>query len=389
MMSIMGNKRTGLSVLRTVWLILFMGAGICLSQGRTRHEVKIPDIPGYTTLKCDFHMHTVFSDGNVWPSVRSEEAWREGLDAFSITDHLEYQPHKNDVRTDHNRSYVLAKPSADAFGLLIIRGAEITRNMPPGHLNAIFLSDAGLLDREEFFDAVKGAIDQDGFVIWNHPGWTGQQPDGVSRWYEEHSRLLEKGWLHGIEVVNGSSYYPEVHRWCLEKKLTLIGTSDVHDPIHFGYHFSAGKHRPMTLAFVEEISEDGLRDALFARRTAVYWKDVLIGEEKFIKPIFERSVEILNPSVHVTGNGRAGIRIRNTSQVPFKLVAEKVSEGVTGPDKITLHPDATVILGIRIKAGNTDPDGDIRLGYRVDNLWTTPEERLSVEFSVRVQTDKD
>ena len=33
-------------------------------------------------------MHTVFSDGVVWPSVRVEEAWREGLDA-----HRHYRSH--------------------------------------------------------------------------------------------------------------------------------------------------------------------------------------------------------------------------------------------------------------------------------------------------------
>ena len=44
-------------------------------QIRVRTEPKIPDIPGYVTLKCDFHMHTVFSDGNVWPPIRTEEAW--------------------------------------------------------------------------------------------------------------------------------------------------------------------------------------------------------------------------------------------------------------------------------------------------------------------------
>ena len=56
---------------------------------RARTPVNIPDIPGYVTLKCDFHIHTVFSDGLVWPTVRTEEAWRQGLDAIAITDHNE------------------------------------------------------------------------------------------------------------------------------------------------------------------------------------------------------------------------------------------------------------------------------------------------------------
>lgn len=59
-----------------------------LSQTVCRNEIRIPNILGYITLKCDFHMHTVFSDGKVWPTVRVDEAWREGLDAIALTDHI-------------------------------------------------------------------------------------------------------------------------------------------------------------------------------------------------------------------------------------------------------------------------------------------------------------
>lgn len=76
-------------------------------QAQRRNEIQVPDLDGYTTLKCDFHMHTVFSDGLVWPTVRVDEAYREGLDAISLTEHIEYRPHKKDVVADHNRSFDL------------------------------------------------------------------------------------------------------------------------------------------------------------------------------------------------------------------------------------------------------------------------------------------
>ena len=57
-------------------------------QAQRRNEIQVPDLDGYTTLKCDFHMHTVFSDGLVWPTVRVDEAYREGLDAISLTEHI-------------------------------------------------------------------------------------------------------------------------------------------------------------------------------------------------------------------------------------------------------------------------------------------------------------
>jgi len=66
--------------------LLLLSIGTIVSG--QRKIVNLPDIPGYVTLKCDFHMHTVFSDGDVWPTVRVDEALRDGLDAIAITDHL-------------------------------------------------------------------------------------------------------------------------------------------------------------------------------------------------------------------------------------------------------------------------------------------------------------
>ena len=50
------------------------------SAAGARQEILIPNIEGYLTLKGDFHIHTVFSDGEVWPSFRVEEALRTGLE---------------------------------------------------------------------------------------------------------------------------------------------------------------------------------------------------------------------------------------------------------------------------------------------------------------------
>ena len=64
-------------------------------------------------------MHSVFSDGLVWPTVRVDEAYREGLDAISLTEHIEYRPHKKDIIADHNRSYELSQKQAKKLGILL------------------------------------------------------------------------------------------------------------------------------------------------------------------------------------------------------------------------------------------------------------------------------
>ena len=104
------------------------------SEIRVRRSVKIPDIPGYRTLKCDFHIHTVFSDGAVWPSVRSEEAWREGLDAIAITEHIESQPHAADLPTLPDGAF-LTVAEADDTPLLRWHG-RLWRWSPEGYADA-------------------------------------------------------------------------------------------------------------------------------------------------------------------------------------------------------------------------------------------------------------
>ncbi|MCX5771083.1 MAG: hypothetical protein NTZ09_12550 [Candidatus Hydrogenedentes bacterium] len=83
-----------------------------LDRALCRKQVNVPDIGEFKTLKCDFHIHTVFSDGVVWPDVRVIEAWRDGLDAMAITDHIEKHPRKPNITGDDNSSYDIAVPGA-------------------------------------------------------------------------------------------------------------------------------------------------------------------------------------------------------------------------------------------------------------------------------------
>lgn len=335
-------------------------------------------------------MHTVFSDGEVWPTVRVEEAWRNGLDVFSITDHVEqeYHSYRDDIRIDLTRSFELARARAEALGLTIIRGAEITRDMPPGHFSAIFLQDVNPLQTGEWRDAVKAAYDQGAFIFWNHPGWIGQQPDGIAKWYDEHTELLEKGWLHGIEVVNQKAYYPEAQQWCLEHKLTMLGNSDAHQPIAMLYDSSSDTHRPITLVFADNNSEESVQAALLARRTAVYWNNMLFGEDTYLKPIFERSIRILHPEITITGKDLVYVQIMNDSDISFELVANGQVDEILFPIRITLRAGKTVLLPVRGRSIELSGSKEIKIPYRVNNLRITPLEGLPVELKLNVTFNK-
>ncbi len=157
-------------------------------NSKKRNNIIIPDVKGYKTLKCDFHMHTMFSDGLVWPTVRVQEAWQEGLDVMAITDHIEYQPHSNDVIKGHNRPYELSKNMAAENNIIFIKGTEITRATPPGHFNALFIGDAsGYVEENENShdrEAIRKAGEQDAFIFWNHPGWKYKQVEGSYEWID-------------------------------------------------------------------------------------------------------------------------------------------------------------------------------------------------------------
>ena len=49
--------------------------------------------------------------------------------------------------------------------ILVLNGSEITRDMPPGHANAIFIKDANKLITEDPLDAYLEERKQDAFIF--------------------------------------------------------------------------------------------------------------------------------------------------------------------------------------------------------------------------------
>ncbi|MBP7732038.1 MAG: hypothetical protein KA114_10495 [Bacteroidales bacterium] len=332
-----------------------------------RKIVNLPDLPGYVTLKCDFHTHTVFSDGNVWPTIRVSEAYRDGLDVLAITDHIEYQPKKDFIPTDHNASWKIAQNAALESNIILVHGAEITRSMPPGHLNALFITDANALVKDSVYDAIEAAIKQGAFIHWNHPGWKSQEPDGIPKLYNIHKRLLKNGWIHGIEFFNDSEYYPNVLEWCKEYRLAVLANSDVHGIISEIYSSAEGSHRPMTLVFAKERTSESLKEALFAGRTLVWFGNTLAGKEEFAKPFFYQCIST-GKRFHETGKN-IYIEIVNKSDIPFALV-----NGPKGaPASITLGANSVT----RVVIPKTFTGA---LVYDAKNIITGTNEVMKVEI---------
>lgn len=364
------------------FILLFMVfVSTSFAQTRARSEINLPDILGYKTLKCDFHMHTVFSDGNVWPTIRAEEAWREGLDAIAITDHLEYTPHKDDMIIRYNRSSEIAKAHGDELNVIVIKGSEITRSMPPGHLNAIFLSDADKLKTDKWEDAVQEAVNQKAFIFWNHPGWSAQLKEDGIKIYPEHLQLIEKGYLKGIEVVNDVEYYPKAFEWALKYNLTIMSNSDIHDPMNLYFDFSEHEHRSKTLVFAKERTPEAIKEGLMNHRTAVYWKEGLIGEEKFLRPLFENSISLNKNYLEFKGRETKLIQIKNNSDIDFRLKLTSSDKDINFPESLILKANKTVIMEVRPKFNDKNEERKIVAEYEVQNITVKPDENLKYRFS--------
>ena len=363
-----------------------------------KRTIEFPDVPGYKTLVVDLHTHTAFSDGHVWPKIRIGEALRDGLDAMAVTEHLEYQPHLADIpHEDRNRAYEISVDAAANSDLIVIPGSEITRQDEAGHMNAIFISDANALmnvaeppadpsDTRAYYEAAaawpaQNAVDaahaQGAFVFWNHPFW-GISRDGITRMNRFHSQNIKAGKLHGIEVVNGDVYSEETHSIALQYDLALIGVSDVHDLIDWDYKPHAGGHRPVNLVFAEERSSDAIKDALFAKRTVIWFKNLLIGRQAEIDALLAASLSISSASfqpgslvanVTFTNASDADLELRNTSTLTFMQHGDRFV--------VPAHGDVTIC----VKAGNVSA---LSFEFEVENALIAPKKSATITLDAKL-----
>ncbi|MCK9407581.1 MAG: Sb-PDE family phosphodiesterase [Bacteriovoracaceae bacterium] len=346
-----------------------------------QRTISFPDIPGYTTLKVDLHQHTVFSDGDVWPNIRVEEALKDGLDAISLTEHLEYQPHKGDIpHPDRNRTFVLATNSAKNKPLIVINGSEITRKMPPGHSNAIFLTDATKMLIPDSIEVFREAKRQGAFTFWNHPHWSGQRMDGSAQLTDMHKFLLKEKLLDGIEVVNDLSYSDEALQIGLDNNLTLIGSSDIHGLIDWNYDVPEGGHRPITLVFAKEKTEASLKEALLNKRTVVWFNNTLIGREEFLVPLINSSLT-LEGTKYYGKTSILTVKMRNSSSTEYIL--ENNSEYLFYDNTNIITLKANSVTTIEVKVMQNLPE--LQLKFKVLSAVTAPKTHPSITIPVTVK----
>ena len=353
-------------------------------QESSRKELFLPQVNGYNVYKADLHTHTIFSDGQVLPTYRVQEAWKDGLDIMAVTEHIEHRPHeatfvdylerytaedrkeaknhrgigykpldKDGIMVDLNYSVNLAKKEASKYGLTIIPGTEITRNGTKiGHFNALFTQDNNLLFDLKPVEAMRKAKAQGALIMHNHPGWSRTNVD----YTKVEREAYDAGLIDGVEVMNGAEFYPDIIDRVREKNLFIAANTDIHGTTLNDYAKS-GYMRPMTLILAKDKSLESLREALEARRTIAFAYNTFCGSEELLSAFFKASV-VIEPA-----GGNIFI-LTNRTEIPYIVQQE-------GANPVLLDKSST----IRLNAGK----GAKELQITVLNMWVGSDKHLIVK----------
>lgn len=388
------------------FLLILILSNLCLTAiaqitERTNRVISVPDIPGFKTLKCDFHMHTVFSDGHVWPSFRVNEAIRDGLDVISLTEHIDYEGFPEVIARDYNQSYEIAVKAATNKNLMIIKGLEISPRVPPYHNNALFIKDANILPSEYMKDWKKKFVmkdtitheqllapfleakKQDAFVFYNHPGYSWWDKKDTAIFTSFHKELLEREILKGVEVVNSGVYNILAHRLAMKYNLTMVCNTDEHYDNSPRY---AKTHRPMTLVFAKEKTAESLKEALLAGRTALYFDDYLVARQREADAFFKAAIQVNTERNLRNGEPILIIKLTNNSDIPFEIQASAdfdIERYPFGQVTLAAHDTTTITLKALWKYPESTP-----LRMKVLNLITSPDEVYQTTFILPTEEKK-
>ena len=230
-------------------------------------------------LAGDLHTHSGHSDGyTVNGGLEApvpvadivERASRQHLDFVAVTDHN---------TTSHWADLDRLQPSAPKT--LLLHGREMTTYR--GHFNAIggqrfteFLLGPGRPLRLIAADAAADGA----FLSINHPAVPDDDECIRCGWMDTDDDTIRQ--IHGVEIVNGATFDPDLTGWrfwadLLNRghRLTAVGGSDTHDPRH------GTLGQPTTMVQAASLWEPAIVDALKSGRAYVRSSSVSPRLESF------------------------------------------------------------------------------------------------------------
>ena len=340
-----------------------------------RVEIVLPQVNGYNVYKADLHLHTIYSDGDVTPEYRVREAWYDGLDVVASTEHVEYRRHegkmisylkgyvkkdakainnslveqaadKEGIQSDLNHSVKLYEATAKGYGITVIPGAEITRDpLTIGHYNALFTTDNNTIYDADPMESMRKAKAQGAIIMQNHPGWRRSDLSML----EFETKVYDAKLIDGIEIMNGSEFYPKAIERAKKYDYFMSSNTDAHDPTCGNYRLN-GTFRNMTFILAENNSLEALKEALLAHRTLAYSYGSIAGEEGLLQDFFKAAMAV--KVINVDSRGNRTVSLSNMSSLPYLLDF--------GGNPVILNPFCTI---------RTTVAKDAALKFEVANMW--------------------
>lgn len=356
--------------------------------GAERVEIIIPKVNGYNVYKADLHLHTIYSDGDVTPEYRVREAWYDGLDVVASTEHVEYRRHEGKmisflkgyvkegteavnysisgtpadergIQSDLNHSVKLYQQTAVPFGMTVIPGAEITRDPKTiGHYNALFTKDNNTIYDADPMQSMRNAKAQGALIMQNHPGWRRSDLSML----EFEKKVYDARLIDGIEIMNGSEFYPKAIERAKANGFFMSSNTDAHNSTFESYRLN-GSFRNMTFIFAENQSLEALREALVARRTLAYSYGSIAGDEQLLKDFFKASMAVR--VANVDEDGDRSVVLTNMSSIAYLLDF--------GGNPVIINP----FCSIRRTVG-----ADACLKFTVANMWCGEDAHPEVVIDV-------
>ena len=362
---------------------------LSVHTGKHRQEIILPQVMGYNIYKADLHTHTIYSDGSVTAPWRVREAWCDGLDIIAITDHIEYrriernlikymgeyikEEYRNlpkgvntnlqgvsaderGILANLNVGYEEAVESNEQYGMLIIRGVEITRN--EGHYNAIFTTDNNKIYHPDIKQSVQNAVDQGAIVFQNHPKMDKSTKTSMTPLAED---LYNSGLVKGMEIGNGHAFWGRLVPYCIKNNVPMFSNSDGHATMaeRFQPYYNNGVYRNMTFILAKNCDEKSIKKAILEGRTIAYHNNRLVGKEEYLAELFKESVSI----EHKCDNKKETMVIlTNKSSIPYTVKF--------GKTEMIVHAMGAVMLPL--------PKGSKEAEFTVTNLICGGNKRVKV-----------
>jgi hypothetical protein len=163
--------------------------------------------------------------------------------------------------------------------------------------------------------------------------------------------------IDGVEIVNGTNFYPKMIRRCVDEKLVMIGATDSHRPTS-GRFKDLGFFRTMTIILAKDRSEEAIKEALLQHRTIAYSGGELMGDEKWLSELVRASV--ICKDMGITKKKSIEYQrflLINNSSMTYKLRWGKAAHCILAPFK-------SAVVELRVR------DGEARAPkFTMDNMW--------------------